>query len=121
MRVILTDFISDEHLAVSTENSDSSPLADDSTYVLPVAVVRGIRFEVWDSGSGLRGIDPKTLFEPFSQGKLRVSRPGFMCYDHVEHLLQASPYQLPPRSRLRYACMSTAELHSPHALLFAIA
>ena len=26
------------------------------------------RFEVWDTGSGLSGVDPTKFFEPFSQG-----------------------------------------------------
>lgn len=33
--------------------------------------VDSLRVEVWDTGSGLQGLDSAALFEPFSQGKIQ--------------------------------------------------
>ena len=64
MRVIICDMIPSSGI--------TSPLPDGVESATASASVHGVRFEVWDSGSGLGGVDPALLFEPFSQGKLFV-------------------------------------------------
>ena len=76
MRVIICDMIPLRGI--------TSPLPDDVDSVTTLAPVHGVRFEVWDSGSGLGGVDPDLLFEPFSQGTLSFSPFVTITGSHVQ-------------------------------------
>jgi hypothetical protein len=43
----------------------------------------GLRFEVTDTGSGLEGVDPAMLFEPFEQGSVDCYAKDSHCADET--------------------------------------